>query len=48
MTGSNGKSSVVKALAECFEAAGLRAMPCGNYGLPVCQAVMDAPTPIGW
>ena len=43
VTGSNGKSSVVKALAECLEAAGRRAIPCGNYGLPVCQAVLDAP-----
>ena len=43
VTGSNGKSSVVKALAECLAAAGLRAVPCGNYGLPVCQAVADAP-----
>jgi UDP-N-acetylmuramoylalanine--D-glutamate ligase len=43
VTGSNGKSSVVKALADCFSAAGVRAVPCGNYGLPVCQAVLDAP-----
>ena len=43
VTGSNGKSSVVKALAECLAAAGRRATPCGNYGLPVCQAVLDAP-----
>ena len=43
VTGSNGKSSVVKALAECLEASGPRAVPCGNYGLPVCQAVLDAP-----
>ncbi|NCA82571.1 MAG: UDP-N-acetylmuramoyl-L-alanine--D-glutamate ligase [Opitutae bacterium] len=43
VTGSNGKSSVVKALAECLAAGGLRATPCGNYGLPVCQAVRDAP-----
>ncbi len=43
VTGSNGKSSVVKALSECLAAAGLRAVPCGNYGLPVCQAVLDAP-----
>ena len=43
VTGSNGKSSVVKALAECLEAAGLRAIPCGNYGLPVCQAAIDSP-----
>ncbi|MGD9782506.1 MAG: UDP-N-acetylmuramoyl-L-alanine--D-glutamate ligase [Kiritimatiellia bacterium] len=41
VTGSNGKSSVVKALAECFAAAGLRAIPCGNYGLPACRAVLD-------
>ena len=43
VTGSNGKSSVVKALAECFAAAGLRAIPCGNYGLPTCRAVLDEP-----
>jgi len=43
VTGSNGKSSVVKALAECFEAEGIRAVPCGNYGLPVCQAVQETP-----
>jgi UDP-N-acetylmuramoylalanine--D-glutamate ligase len=44
VTGSNGKSSVVKALADSFlEAAGRRAVPCGNYGLPVCQAAMESP-----
>ncbi len=43
VTGSNGKSSVVKALAEGLEAAGRRAVPCGNYGLPVCQAVLEFP-----
>jgi UDP-N-acetylmuramoylalanine--D-glutamate ligase len=43
VTGSNGKSSVVKALAECLEASGLRAAPCGNYGLPVCQIVAESP-----
>mgnify|MGYP001765251582 CR=1 FL=1 len=43
VTGSNGKSSAVKALAECLEMTGSRAVPCGNYGLPVCAAVLDAP-----
>ena len=43
VTGSNGKSSVVKALAECLRASGRCAIPCGNYGLPVCQAVLDSP-----
>lgn len=43
VTGSNGKSSVVKALAECLGASGVQAIPCGNYGLPVCQALLDFP-----
>lgn len=43
VTGSNGKSSVVKALAEALAASGRRAVPCGNYGLPVCQVVLDVP-----
>jgi UDP-N-acetylmuramoylalanine--D-glutamate ligase len=34
VTGSNGKSSVVKALAEL-----LGGVACGNYGVPVCEAV---------
>lgn len=41
VTGSSGKSSVVKALADCFEAAGKTAIPCGNYGPPVCEAALD-------
>ena len=45
VTGSNGKSSVVKALADALTAAGARAVPCGNYGLPVCEAVMQTPPP---
>ena len=43
VTGSNGKSCAVKALAECVGRAGRRAIPCGNYGLPVCQATLDFP-----
>ncbi len=43
VTGSNGKSSAVKGLAECLEAADRRAVPCGNYGLPVCQAILENP-----
>lgn len=34
VTGSNGKSSVVKALAELLDG-----VACGNYGLPVSEAV---------
>lgn len=36
VTGSKGKSSVVKAVADALVRAGRKAVPCGNYGLPVC------------
>ncbi len=35
VTGSKGKSSVVKLVADALTLAGLRAVACGNYGLPV-------------
>lgn len=41
VTGSNGKTGVVKALTEALEASGVRAMACGNYGKPVCEAVAE-------
>lgn len=40
VTGSNGKSTVVKWIAEALTAAGQTAVPCGNYGLPLSAAVM--------
>lgn len=40
VTGSNGKSTVVKWLADALTQAGHRAVPCGNYGFPVSAAVM--------
>jgi len=45
VTGSNGKSTVVKWIAEALEQAGQKAVPCGNYGFPVCDAVMLPETP---
>lgn len=43
VTGSNGKSTLVKLCAEALGRAGLRAVPAGNYGLPVCEAVTAGP-----
>lgn len=40
VTGSKGKSSVVKLIADALNAAGRKAVACGNYGLPV-SAVED-------
>jgi len=44
VTGSNGKSTVVKWLAESLRQAGYRAEPAGNYGLPASAAVLDDPS----
>ncbi len=40
ITGSNGKSTAVKWLAEALSAGGLRAVPAGNYGTPVSEVVL--------
>ena len=45
VTGSNGKSTVVKWITEALAQAGQTAVPCGNYGFPVCAAVMLADVP---
>ena len=37
VTGSKGKSSVVKLVADAICLSGQHAVPCGNYGLPVCE-----------
>ena len=45
VTGSKGKSSVVKVVADALSLAGVKAVPCGNYGRPVCDLVGEEP---GW
>lgn len=42
VTGSNGKSTAVKWIAESLAAAGARAVVAGNYGPPVCRVVREA------
>ena len=41
VTGSKGKSSVVKIVAEGLRLAGFTATPCGNYGRAVSDLVTD-------
>lgn len=45
VTGSKGKSSVVKVVADALNLAGFKAVPCGNYGRPVCDLIGEEP---GW
>lgn len=41
VTGTNGKTTVVTMLETILRAAGLRAVACGNVGLPVIEAALD-------
>jgi UDP-N-acetylmuramoylalanine--D-glutamate ligase len=41
VTGTNGKTTVVTMLESILRAAGLRAVACGNVGLPVIEAALD-------
>ena len=41
VTGSKGKSSVVKVVADAINLAGMKAVACGNYGTPVCEVALE-------
>lgn len=41
VTGTNGKTTAVTMLESILQAAGLRAVACGNVGLPVVEAALD-------
>ena len=43
LTGSNGKSTAVKWIAEMLQLAGQKAEIGGNYGIPACEVVLDHP-----
>ena len=42
VTGSKGKSSVVKIVAEAINLAGGHAVACGNYGVPVSEVSLSS------
>ena len=51
VTGSKGKSSVVKFVADTLCRAGSPAVPCGNYGRPLCDVCLEhlpAKAPLPW
>ena len=48
VTGSNGKSTAVKLLAESLALAGKRVEIAGNYGPPVCQTAIEHPGCDAW
>ena len=47
VTGTNGKSTLVKLLHEMLTAGGLRSALAGNYGIPLCD-VVEASSELDW
>lgn len=43
ITGSKGKSSVVKCIADTLALSGVSATIAGNYGIPLCARVLEYP-----
>jgi UDP-N-acetylmuramoylalanine--D-glutamate ligase len=43
VTGSKGKSSLVKLCADTLNDVGVGASPAGNYGLPLCRLALQKP-----
>ncbi|MDD4101686.1 MAG: Mur ligase family protein, partial [Kiritimatiellae bacterium] len=43
VTGSKGKSSLVKLCADVLNGAGISASPAGNYGIPLCRLALEQP-----
>ncbi|MDD4024829.1 MAG: UDP-N-acetylmuramoyl-L-alanine--D-glutamate ligase [Kiritimatiellae bacterium] len=43
VTGSKGKSSLVKLCSDIFNGAGKSASPAGNYGVPLCRLALECP-----
>ena len=46
VTGSKGKSSVVKIVADAITRAGGSGVACGNFGVPVCEVAAEPPRPL--
>jgi len=47
VTGSKGKSSLVKFCSDAFNGAGVSASPAGNYGVPLSRLVLEQPA-LAW
>lgn len=45
VTGSNGKSSLVKWISDTMNLAGISSLPAGNYGLPPCEVALSGKVP---
>ena len=47
VTGSKGKSSLVKFGSDTLDGAGIPSSPAGNYGIPLCRLALEKPS-LAW
>lgn len=46
ITGSDGKSTTTRLIADAYTSGGIPAIPCGNYGKSLCQTLLDNLFPV--
>jgi UDP-N-acetylmuramoylalanine--D-glutamate ligase len=45
ITGTNGKTTTTEIISQILTASGISCVPCGNYGKPLAEVVMETPMP---
>jgi UDP-N-acetylmuramoylalanine--D-glutamate ligase len=45
ITGTNGKTTTTEIISQIFQVNGISCVPCGNYGKPLAEVVMEEPMP---
>jgi UDP-N-acetylmuramoylalanine--D-glutamate ligase len=45
ITGTNGKTTTTEIIARILNSSGISCVPCGNYGKPLAEVVMESPMP---
>ncbi|MFM2171285.1 MAG: UDP-N-acetylmuramoyl-L-alanine--D-glutamate ligase [Verrucomicrobiota bacterium] len=45
ITGTNGKTTTTEIISQILNKSGISCVPCGNYGKPLAEVVMECPMP---
>jgi UDP-N-acetylmuramoylalanine--D-glutamate ligase len=45
ITGTNGKTTTTEIVSQILNVSGISCVPCGNYGKPLAEVVMESPMP---
>jgi UDP-N-acetylmuramoylalanine--D-glutamate ligase len=45
ITGTNGKTTTTEIVSQILNASGISCVPCGNYGKPLAEVLLESPLP---